>query len=99
MSGIYILKTKEGYRVNFTKDYIYLFGSYNDDTMNYNINADILKKIFGNCAVIPNEYMALQSAKGISRLHNETEDGIMILKSYDTYTFEELLNGKANKTS
>ena len=98
MSGIYILKTKEGYRVNFTKDYIYLFGGYNDDTMNYNINTDILKKIFGNCAVIPNEYMALQSAKGISRLHNETEDGIMVLTSYASYTFEELLNGKANKT-
>ena len=99
MSGIYILKTKDGYRVNFTKDYIYLFGGYNDDTMNYNINTDILKKIFGNCAVIPNEPMAFQSAKGISRVHNETEDGIMLLKSYDTYTFEELLNGKANKTS
>ena len=58
MSGIYVLKTKEGYRVNFTNDQIYLFGSYNDDTMNYNINTDILKKIFGNCAVIPNERMA-----------------------------------------
>lgn len=98
MSGIYVLKTKEGYRVNFTNDYIYLFGSYNDDTMNYNIDTHILKKIFGNCAVIPNERMALESAKGISRLHNETEDGIMILNSYANYTFEDLLNGKANKT-
>ena len=98
MSGIYVLKTKDGYRVNFAKNYDYLFGSYNDDTMNYNINADILKKIFGNCAVIPNEMMALESAKGISRLHNETEDGIMVLTSYASYTFEDLLNGKANKT-
>jgi hypothetical protein len=99
MSGIYVLKTKDGYRVNYTKDYVHLFGSYNDDTMNYDINADYLKRIFGNCAVFPNEIMAIQSAKGISNLHDETEDGIMVLKSYDTYTFEELLNGKANKTS
>jgi hypothetical protein len=42
--------------------------------------------------------MALESAKGISRLHNETEDGVMILKSYADYTFKDLLNGKANKT-
>lgn len=84
--------------MNFTKDYVYLFGSYNDDTMNYNIDTDILKKIFGNCAVIPNEMMALESAKGISRLHNETEDGIMILNSYADYTFKDLLDGKANKT-
>jgi hypothetical protein len=98
VSGIYILKTKDGYRVNFTKDYVYLFGAYNDVTMNYDIDADILKRIFGNCAVFPNEIMALQSAKGISRLHNETEDGVMILKSYADYTFEDLLDGKANKT-
>ena len=98
MSGIYILKTKEGYRVNFTKDYIYLFGSYNDDTMNYNINADILKKIFGNCAVIPNEFMANASAQAISKVRMETDDGIVML-SYSNFTFEELLNGKANKTS
>lgn len=98
MSGIYILKTKEGYRVNYTEDYVRLFGSYNDDTMNYNIDTHILKKIFGNCAIIPNERMALESAKGISRLHNETEDGIMILKSYADYTFKDLLDGKANKT-
>lgn len=98
MSGVYILKTKEGYRVNYTEEYVNLFGSYNDDTMNYNIDTYILKKIFGNCAVIPNDILALQSAKGISRLHNETEDGIMILNSYANYTFEDLLNGKANKT-
>jgi len=98
MSGVYILKTKDGYRVNYTKDYVNLFGAYNDDTMNYDIDAYILKRIFGNCAVFPNEIMAIESAKGISKLHNETDDGIMVLKSYDTYTFEELLNGKANKT-
>ena len=99
MSGIYILKTKDGYRVNFTKEYVYLFGSYNDDTMNYDINANILKSIFGNCAVFPTEIMAINSAKALSSVHEETEDGIMILSSYKDYTYKELLDGKANKTS
>jgi hypothetical protein len=98
MSGIYILKTKDGYRVNFSKKYDCLFGSFNDDTMNYNIDALTLKQIFGNCRVIPIEPFAFEAAKGISRVHQDTDDGIMLIKEYQNFTFEDLLNGKANKT-
>lgn len=98
MSGVYVLKTKDGYRVNYTKEYVRLFTSYNDDTMNYNIDTDTLKRIFGNCAVFPTEIMAINSAKAISKVHEETEDGIMMLSSYKEYTYKELLDGKANKT-
>lgn len=98
MSGIYILKTKDGYRVNYTTEYVRLFGGYNDVTMNYNINVDVLKRVFGNCAVFPIEIMAINSAKAISKVHDETEDGIMVLNSYADYTFKELLDGKANET-
>ena len=98
MSGIYILKTKDGYRVNFSKKYDCLFGCFNDDTMNYNIDALTLKQIFGNCRVIPSEPFAFEAAKGISRVHQDTDDGIMLIKEYQNFTFEDLLNGQANKT-
>lgn len=98
MSGIYVLKTQNGYRVNFSKKYDCLFGCFNDDTMNYNIDAQVLKQVFGNCQVFSNEALAIESAKGISRVHQDTDDGIMVINEYQNFTFEDLLNGKANKS-
>lgn len=98
MSGIYILQTKDGYRVNYSKDYDCLFTGFNSDTMGYNIDAHYLRLIFGNCNVFRNELLAFESAKGISRVQQDTDDGIMLIGWYRDYTFEELLNGKANKT-
>jgi hypothetical protein len=96
MSGIYVLQTKDGFRVNYSELYYCLLGSFNDDTMNYDIDAEVLKRMFGNCRIFNNELQAIESAKGISKVFNETDDGIMMLK-YAGYTYEELLNGKANK--
>jgi hypothetical protein len=96
MSGIYVLRTKDGYRVNYSELYDCLLGSFNDDTINYDINAEVLRRMFGNCRVFTSELMAIESAKSISKVFNETDDGIMTLR-YADYTYEELLNGKANK--
>lgn len=97
MSGIYIMVTKDGYRVSASNQFVYLFGSYNDDSMNYNLETEVLQKIFGNCAVLETAKDAIESAKCISKTLNETEDGIMFIDSYGKYTFEELLDGRANK--
>ena len=97
MSGIYVMVTKDGYRVAASDQFIYLYGSYNDDSMNYNLETEFLQKIFGNCAVLETAKDAIESAKCISKTLNETEDGIMFIDSYGKYTFEELLDGRANK--
>jgi len=97
MNGIYVLVTKDGYRVAASDQFVYLFGSYNDDSMNYNLETEVLQKIFGNCAVLETAKDAIESAKCISKTLNETEDGIMFIDSYGKYTFEELLDGRANK--
>jgi len=52
MSGIYILKTLDGYRVAYSKLKDYLFCNYNDDTMNYEIHTEVLNEIFGNCIFV-----------------------------------------------
>lgn len=97
MSGIYIMATKDGYRVAASDQFVYLFGSYNDDSMNYNLEAEVLQKVFGNCAILETAKDAIEAAKCISKTINETEDGIMFIDSYGKYTFEELLDGRANK--
>ena len=97
MSGIYVMVTKDGYRVAASDQFIYLYGSYNDDSMNYNLETEVLQTIFGNCAVLETAKDAIESAKCISKTLNETEDGIMFIDSYGKYTFEELLDGRANK--
>ena len=97
MSGVYVMVTKDGYRVAASDQFVYLYGSYNDDRMNYNLETEVLQKIFGNCAVLETAKDAIESAKCISKTLNETEDGIMFIDSYGKYTFEELLDGRANK--
>lgn len=96
--GVYILVTKDGYRVTYSEDnYIYLYGTFNDDTMAYDLNPDVLNTMFGKCAVFPDAKSVLDAAKWISKTVQETVNGIMFIDSYGKYTYEELLNGKANK--
>jgi hypothetical protein len=96
--GVYILITKDGYRVSYSEDnYIYLYGAFNDDTMAYNLDPVVLNEMFGKCAVFPDAKSVLEAAKYISKTVQETVNGIMFIDSYGKYTYEELLNGKANK--
>jgi hypothetical protein len=53
--------------------------------------------MFGKCAVFPDAKSVLKAAKYISKTVQETVNGIMFIDSYGKYTYEELLNGKANK--
>jgi hypothetical protein len=95
-SGIYVLKTKDGYRVNFSDRYYDFFGGYDDSTGDYAINAETIEEVFGFCQVIQDETEAIKKAISISnKLTFETFDGIMIIDNYQNMTFEELINGKA----
>ena len=95
-TGIYILITKDGYRVSYSNQYLNLFGKYDDSTNNFELNRNILLQMFGDCFIFKYEEPALAEAVYISKLHGETDNGIMNI-NYSRYTFEELLNG--NKTS
>jgi hypothetical protein len=43
MSGIYILKTIDGYRVAYSNRYDDFFGAFNDDTIKYEPNKVAIK--------------------------------------------------------
>jgi hypothetical protein len=91
-TGIYILITKEGYRVSYSTQYLNLFGSYDDKTNNFVIDSTVLINMFNNCFVFYNKELALAEARDISTKHKETDNGIMEI-NYSRYTFEELVNG------
>jgi hypothetical protein len=86
-TGIYILITKDGYRVTYSNQYTNLFGRYDDATNNFEINTEVLLQEFGDCFVFHHKEPAQQ----------EADNGIMNI-NYSRYTFEELINGSKKKT-
>jgi len=93
-SGVYILKTKDGYRVNFSDRYYDFFGNFNDDTGDFIPNAQAIDEVFGLCPVIVEQKLAYKKAAEISnKLTFETFDGIMVIANFQSMTFEELING------
>jgi hypothetical protein len=93
--GVYVLVTKDGYRVAYAKNYDAFFGPFIDEGFNYKPNGERLKEVFGNCELFADEKTALTAANGISKIIDETDDGVMFIKNYPNYTFEELISGKA----
>ena len=89
MSGIYILQTKDGYRVAHTSRYEELVGIDTD------INGKIAKDIFSSCYCYDILDAAIEHAQVISRMYNETDDGICVINYAKNLTFKELIkNGK-----
>lgn len=91
-TGVYILITKEGYRVSYSTQYLNLFGGYDDTTNNFVLNSDVLLSMFIDSFVFHHKEPAVAEAKQISFMQGETDNGIMEI-NYSRYTFEELVNG------
>jgi hypothetical protein len=96
-NGVYVLVTKDGYRVAYGNDYDSLFGAFNDTSMNYDPKPDAFLALFGESEVFADEKSVLQAAFDISKRIDETDDGIMFVNNYPNLTFEELTSG--NKTA
>lgn len=93
--GIYVLKTKDGFRTAYSDNYDDFFGTFRDDEMNYRPNAAKILEVFGKSEVYPDEAAVLIAAIDISKVTRETDDGVMFINNYPDYTFEELTSGKA----
>ena len=93
MSGIYILKTKDGYRVAHTNRYYDLVGF--DRNADYFIDGNVAKQVFSGCFKYDTLDEAIGHAHVIARNYLETDDGICELKYAEKMTFKELIkNGK-----
>jgi hypothetical protein len=93
MTGIYILQTQDEYRVTYSEYYYNLFGKFNDDMSKYEPVKEEFKSAFSKCFPFKTSDAALQFAQRLSMSIPETDDGIMFIKEYKEYTFEELCNG------
>ena len=94
MSGIYILQTKDGYRVAHTHRYEDLVGM--DTEIVYYVNGNVAKDIFSNCFCYDTIDDALEHAIVISKMYLETDDGIRVVKYAKNLTFRELIKNDKN---
>ena len=95
MDGIYVLETKDGFRVTYSHRY--------EDLVSFDSNAKILidgkvaKQVFTDCYCYDKLEDALADARVIARNHTETDDGIRIVSHAKDKTFKELIkHGKNN---
>lgn len=93
MTGIYILKTIDGYRVAYSDLYEDFFGAFNDDSIKYEPNKSAIKEAFDLSYPFEIELNALYFAQHLSKSYTETDDGIMFISDYQNYTFKELTDG------
>jgi hypothetical protein len=92
MSGIYILKLKDGFRVAYSKQYENMIGSYDDSSMNYRLNKDVIKEVFGDKKNYTEYSEAVHAAIDISKKYPETNDGIFVMRHALNKTFDEVVN-------
>jgi hypothetical protein len=95
MSGIYILKTKDGYRISHNNEYDSLVSF--DSNAEYFIVGEVARRLFSNSFRYDTLEEAYAHARVISKTYIETDDGICVVKYAENLTFKELIkNGKNN---
>jgi hypothetical protein len=92
MSGIYILKLKNGFRVAYSKRYEDMIGSYNDSSMNYELNKKVIEEVFGDKKTYTEYSDAVRAAVDVSKKYPETDDGIFVMRHALTKTFDEVVD-------
>jgi hypothetical protein len=93
MSGIYILHTKDGYRVSHTHRYSELVGM--DANINYYVDGKVAKALFAGCFCYDTIDQAIEHAQVTSKMYIESDDGICVIEYAKNLTFKELIkNGK-----
>ena len=97
--GTYILITSDGYRVTPLNDYDSIFDGYMQPDMSRYLNSEQVFESFGECHVFKTQSEAIEVAQALSKAYQETEDGIVVMTDYRKYSFQELKDGKASKSS
>lgn len=95
MDGIYVLETKDGFRVTYSCRYEELVSF--DSNAQIFIVGNVAKQIFTDCFCYDKLEDALADAHVLARNHTETDDGIRIVSHAKNKTFKELIkHGKNN---
>jgi hypothetical protein len=97
MSGIYILKTKNEFRVAYNSEFYDFLAKYDDDMMDWTLNSEEIAKIFNTAPIFNNFSSALDMAVQISKKYTETTDGIFEIRQGESLNYEEIVNGSYNR--
>ena len=87
--GIYILKTKDGYRTTYSKRYDD-FVTYDAD-INFILNGKVVQECFGNCIRYDTMAKVMDEARRLSRKYHETDDGICVIDFCENLLFDEIV--------
>ena len=90
MSGIYILKTTDGFRVAYSCDYYQLVDF--SENIQYTVNGKVAAKIFTGSRCFETYEQALKRAKIIALNYEETDDGICLIFYAQHLSYGELIN-------
>lgn len=93
MNGIYILVTKNSYRVTYSEDSGNFFLDWNEEVFNFELNGQQIKKEFDKSPIFLDETSAYQYALELADKYPETDDGIYYIKNASDKSYEEIING------
>lgn len=92
-NGVYVLQTKSPdgpeYRVTYAQAIDNIFGKFNDETLHWEPNNDVIQQYFGKSSVFTTLEEALDFAEKIAYNHEYLEDGVCVLMDFADYRFPD----------
>lgn len=88
-NGVFVLHTKDGYRVNYCANIDALYMNIDDNTYKWVPSLKVMKEVFGGLQVFSTKEEALEVAKGIAMKHESDtlEWGIAVLENFKDMEF------------
>lgn len=90
--GIYILVTKDGYRL-FAGNVLGIYDEIDPETGRFILDASVVKQVFGPSQVFTNQECVLQAAQEVAKITGELDDGIFWIRDIVSEDFDEFVSG------
>lgn len=90
-NGVYVLYTESTkgpeYRVAYGHSIDNIYGKFNDDSLKYDGNANVIREMFSAAPVFYSLDEALDKAEEISYDYEYLEDGICVISDFASYGY------------
>jgi hypothetical protein len=89
-NGVYVLQTYgPEYRVAYAQAIDNIFGKFNDETLHWDGNLEMMREYFGKSEIYPNLEEALDKAEALSYDYEYLEDGVCVITEFQTLKFSD----------
>jgi hypothetical protein len=89
-NGVYVLQTYgPEFRVTYAQAIDNVFGKFDDETLHWTGNVEMMRKYFGESQVFQNLEEALDFAEQLSYDYEYLEDGVCVLTDFKEIKFNE----------